>query len=70
MAVKKETVKKEEVVPVKDKRDDEIELLKLEMTYAYKRLKLWRKFGKKHGPVSSDNDLNNILAELREMGEI
>jgi hypothetical protein len=69
MTIKK-PVKNEEPKPVNDERDNIIVALKVRLANQEKKLLKWRYFGQLHGNVSPRNDLNNILAELKEMGEI
>jgi len=62
--------KKKTVAPVKDERDHTIGHQKYVIANQEMKLEVWRRLGKLVGPVSADNDTNNVLVELRELGEI
>ena len=55
----------EKVFSTKDERDHRYVIANQEM-----KLAVWRRLGKLVGPVSVENDINNVLIELKELGEI
>ena len=73
METKKKIAKNEvenPVLPIKDERDHIIGHQKYVIANQEMKLEVWRRLGKLIGSVSADNDTNNILIELREIGEI
>lgn len=64
------TEKKATEKPVKDERDHKIHQHEYTIRNLTMKLEAWRKFGKLHGPVSTVNDINAALIELKELGEL